>query len=149
MRNLIIYFTLFLSSLTFAQTNTEWLQQQMKRDDFWQRHTLVFIFSAQCPYCQQTAPVLKSWSMTHHIPVAAFSMSEVPLPDFEEAPLISKELLDAAFQNQSIQYPALFMMNQRTQALYPVIIGAFNEGELIQRIEVLIPKIKAYEGGVS
>lgn len=113
---------------------------------FFQAHRLLFFYASTCPYCQRFAPVLKNWALSHQALVQAFSFDEEPLPGFKNTPL-TNELVKAAFQDQSIKYPALFILNDKTRTLYPVAIGALDSAELTIRMQKIIPKIMHYERG--
>lgn len=116
---------------------------------FFEEHVILFFFSSTCPHCHQQAPILKRWAMLHHAKIEALSFDDKPLPDFQKPHVANTELVDTAFQGNTIRYPALFVMNTRTQAIYPAAIGELNAGELEARMQVLIQKIIHYEQGIS
>ena len=114
-------------------------------DAFFQTHGFVFFFASTCPYCHQFSPVLSSLATALNAPVLPLSFDNQPLPEFKDFLPATSDWTTIAFKNEAIHYPALFIAHPKTQALYPVSIGALNEGELITRLDALIPKIVAYE----
>ena len=118
---------------------------------FFQSHGLVFFFASTCQYCHQFSPILSRLATALEAPVLPLSFDNQPLPDFKEYLPATSDWTTAAFKNEAIHYPALFIANPKTQALYPVSVGFLNERELLARLDALIPKITAYErerGGV-
>lgn len=116
---------------------------------FEQNHQLVFFFASTCPHCHNFSPILKKWVDDNHYIVDAYSFDGQPLPEFQNVFTPNNQLLQAAFQNETIRYPALFVVNVDTANLYPVAIGELDAQELEERMQILIPKIMAFERGVS
>ena len=114
--------------------------------DFFKNHRILFFFASTCPYCHQQAPILKAWSSHHDAVIEAYSFDGLPLQEFSNIHALNTALVNVAFQGSAIRYPALFIINQQTQAIYPVSIGALSEVELSDRFRQLISKIMAYEG---
>lgn len=112
---------------------------------FSQDHTLIFIYESHCPYCQQMAPVVKAFSEISQISLSPASMDNQPIAPFDYFDVPKPALLQAVFANQAVEYPALFILNRKTRAIYPVSIGALSLDELTERMGVLIPKIELYE----
>ena len=121
----------------------------LKTASFQQNHRLVFFFSSTCPHCHNFAPVLKKWVDDNQYAVDAFSFDGKSLPDFSNVLTPDNQLLQAAFQNETIRYPALFVVNTQTANLYPVAIGELNFQELNERMQILVPKIIDFERGVA
>ena len=126
-----------------SQSDTE----QHLQWSFFKTHALMFFFSSSCPHCHQVAPILKAWAKDHEAVVDARSFDNMPLSDFRSPQPATQALITAAYQNEAIRYPALFVINQTTHVLYPVVIGSFTFAELNLRMDVLLPKIIAYERG--
>jgi type-F conjugative transfer system pilin assembly thiol-disulfide isomerase TrbB len=124
-------------------------QVLLKTAPFQQNHRLVFFFSSTCPHCHQFAPVLKKWVDDNQYAVDAFSFDGKSLPEFSNVLTPDNQLLQAAFQNETIRYPALFVVNIQTANLYPVAIGELNFQELHERMQILVPKIIDFERGVA
>ena len=112
---------------------------------FFKTHGFVFFFASTCPYCHQFSPVLSRLATALHAQVLPLSFDNQPLPEFKDFLPATSDWTTIAFKNEAIHYPALFLANPETQALYPVSIGSLNEQELATRLDVLIPKIIAYE----
>lgn len=121
----------------------------LKIAPFQQNHRFVFFFSSTCPHCHNFAPVLKRWADDNQYAVDAFSFDGKSLPDFSNVLTPDNQLLQAAFQNETIRYPALFVVNTQTANLYPVAIGALNFQEIHERMQILVPKIIDFERGVA
>lgn len=117
--------------------------------NFEEKHHFVFFFASTCPHCHNFAPVLKKWTDSHHYQVGAYSFDGQPLPEFSQVLKPDNILLQAAFQNETIRYPALFLVNNQTGNLYPVAIGELQEAELDERLQHLIPKVMTYERGLA
>lgn len=136
MKQMILFFSLFLvSSIGIGSTESA----------FFHKHSLVFLFASTCPHCHDEAPILADWAVRHEANVLAFSFDDKPLPEFPNARSVTKDLVEAAFSGQAIRYPALFVMNNNTHALYPVAFGALNQTELHDRMRILLPKIQQFE----
>ncbi|MBN9230970.1 MAG: type-F conjugative transfer system pilin assembly thiol-disulfide isomerase TrbB [Legionella sp.] len=123
---------------------------QASQDVFYRNHGLILFYGSQCPHCQQFAPVLKEWAGQHHVRVLPLALDNQPLREFPNFLPATTEWINAAFQGNPINYPAIFVVNPQSKQLFPVGFGAMSFGELNERMEQLVPKIKAYEqqGGV-
>ena len=118
--------------------------------DFTENHHLLFIFSSHCPHCHNQAPILKACAQNKHFKIEAYSLDNQGFPDFPDAQIPADDLLMTAFSGQSIQTPAIFILNTETLALYPLAIGEVGFEELEQRIQDLSSKVLTFEnGGVS
>ena len=91
--------------------------------------------------------MLSRWANTYGVRVDARSFDDKSIPGFEGQRPVTKDLVDTAYAGKSIEYPALFVMNEASGMLYPVSFGALNETELQARMDLLIPKIMQYEQG--
>ena len=114
---------------------------------FFKTHVVVFFFASTCPYCHKQAPVLTRWANTYGARVDARSFDDKALPGMDGTHPVTKDLVDVAFAGRSIEYPALFIMNETNGTLYPVSLGALNDAELQARMDTLIPKIMQHEQG--
>lgn len=117
------------------------------KNSFFNTHQVVFFFASTCPYCHKQAPILKQWADKYGVLIDARSFDDKGLPEFENQKPVTSALVEAAFRNQEITYPALFIMNQKTKSLYPAAIGALTEDELEFRMKNLVKKITQYEQG--
>lgn len=114
-------------------------------ENFFQSHGFVFFFSSTCPYCQQFAPVLSRVASKLGARVLPLSFDEKPLPQYPMVYPASSGWVTSAYQNEPIDYPALFIAHPKTLQLYPVSRGFLTEEELLERLEVLLPRIMNYE----
>lgn len=115
------------------------------KEEFFQTHGFVFFFASTCPYCHQFSPVLSRVANALHASVLPLSFDNQPLPEFKEVLSATPDWVTAAFKNEAIHYPALFIANPKTHSLYSVSIGALSEAELTARILEIIPKIIHHE----
>jgi type-F conjugative transfer system pilin assembly thiol-disulfide isomerase TrbB len=112
---------------------------------FFNHHVVVFFFASTCPYCHAQVPVLSRWARRAGARIEARSFDDKPLPGFETARPVTRDLVDVAFAGRAISYPALFIMNAANGQLFLVSFGALNEDELSARMQALIPTIQQYE----
>lgn len=112
---------------------------------FFSTHGLILFYGSQCPHCKQFAPILKRWVTRNNAEVLPLSLDNQPLHEFPKFLPATTEWINSAFGGNAINYPALFVVNPKTKALYPVGFGSMTEAELNDRMDVLITKIKAYE----
>lgn len=158
MRTMLVWGCLLLSmGSVCAKSSRDVLTQQIASHSqtvttsastpFFKNHVLLFFFASSCPHCHHQAPILKDWANNHGVIVDARTLDDKPLPEFPTATTATAALVETAFRGNSIRYPALFVMNPSSGALYPVAIGSMTTDELNTRMQVLIPKIIAYEQG--
>lgn len=133
--------------LIVGQVCAESRNSQTASTPFFKNHVIVFFFASSCPHCHQQAPILKDWANQHGVTVDARTFDDRPLPEFPTATTATSSLVETAFRGNSIRYPALFVMNPSSGALYPLAIGSMTFDELNTRVEMLVPKILAYEQG--
>lgn len=105
----------------------------------------LFFYASTCPYCHQLAPILKTWAKRQHATVIPLSFDNRPLAEFPYFMPATFAWVSAAYAGRPIHYPALFVVNHTSHHLYPVAIGSLTESELDKRMQLLIPKIDAYE----
>ncbi|HHS8465249.1 TPA: type-F conjugative transfer system pilin assembly thiol-disulfide isomerase TrbB [Legionella pneumophila] len=116
-----------------------------KGQGFFSTHGLILFYGSQCPHCKQFAPILKQWVNRSNAELLPLSLDNQALPEFPKFLPATTEWINAAFGGNAINYPALFVVNPKTKALYPVGFGSMTEIELNNRMDVLIPKITEYE----
>jgi len=116
-----------------------------KARGFFSTHGLILFYGSLCPHCKRFAPILKGWANRNKAAVLPLSLDNQPLPEFPKFLPATTEWINAAFGGNAINYPALFVVNPKTKALYPVGFGSMTEAELNDRMNALIPKINAYE----
>ena len=110
-----------------------------------QTYRLILFFSNQCPHCVNFAPVLKAYADSHHWQIEAITLNGESLPEFPDATFATQEMIDVAYQGKTVTYPALFIANTKTHALYPVSFGEMGALELDERMSAIREKITAYE----
>ena len=108
-------------------------------------HILVLFFSNQCPHCINFAPILKRYSEQNQWRIEAVSLNDQTLAEFPDAIFATQEMIDVAYQGKPVVYPALFVANTKTKALYPVSFGELGLQELEEKMSLLSSKIKMYE----
>ncbi len=108
-------------------------------------HILILFFSNQCPHCIKFAPLLKEYVAVNHWDIEAISLNGESLPEFPNAIFATQEMIDVAYQGKPVVYPALFMANPKTKALYPISFGALSYPELQERINAIQAKVAEYE----
>lgn len=141
----LILMMLMIMSLWQSVVHCEPQHTTTTPNTFFQTHGFVFFFASTCPYCHQFSPVLRRLATTLGAQVLPLSFDNQPLPEFKKFLPATSDWTTVAFKNEAIHYPALFIVNPQTQALYPVSIGSLNENELLFRLDALVPKIIAYE----
>lgn len=121
------------------------VRDNKKDNGFFSTHGLILFYGSQCPHCKQFAPILKRWTNRNNAEVLPLSLDNQPLAEFPKFLPATTEWINAAFGGNAINYPALFVVNPKTKAIYPVGFGSMTKAELDDRMALLIPKIKAYE----
>ncbi|HEM6966124.1 TPA: type-F conjugative transfer system pilin assembly thiol-disulfide isomerase TrbB [Legionella pneumophila] len=116
-----------------------------KGKGFFSTHGLILFYGSQCPHCKQFAPILKNWVTRNKAELMPLSLDNQPLPEFPKYAPATTEWINAAFGSNAINYPALFVVNPKTKALYPVSFGSMTEIELNNRMDLFIAKINEYE----
>lgn len=112
---------------------------------FFSTHGLILFYGSQCPHCKQFAPILKQWATQTKAELLPLSLDNQPLPEFPKFLPATTEWINAAFGGNAINYPALFVVNPKTKALYPVGFGSMTAIELSNRMDALVQKITEYE----
>ncbi|HHF7375959.1 MULTISPECIES: type-F conjugative transfer system pilin assembly thiol-disulfide isomerase TrbB [Legionellaceae] len=120
-------------------------EPKTQQHGFFREHGLILFYASTCPHCHQFAPILKSWVVQNEVEVLPLAFDNLPLPEFPNFLPATTEWINAAFQGQPINYPALFVVNPKTKMLFPVGFGSMTQDELNYRMERLIPKITSYE----
>lgn len=112
---------------------------------FWSTHTLVMIYASTCPHCHHQAEVLAPMVKSEHIAYQLFSLDNQPLPPFQQFKPTPNGLLQVAYPDGKVSYPALFIADNRSLKLYPLSYGFLDSFELKNRLEGLLTKITLYE----
>lgn len=164
MKSIAILLMLVCSQWGYASNGTEHPLNQLKMAHFESKalfqnpkpikdnasehpYTLVLFFSNQCPHCVQFAPIVKQYIDANQWSIEAINLNGEALPEFPNATFATQEMIDLAYQGKPVVYPALFIANAKTKALYPVSFGEMGKQELEERMELIMTKIGEYEGG--
>jgi hypothetical protein len=78
--------------------------------------------------------------------VRAISLDGIALNEFPNIEQTDEELINAAFGDMPHGTPALFIINDQSQAIYPAVLGNASYQDLNQRMTELAIKIKEFEG---
>ena len=111
-----------------------------------QEYGLAFIFSSTCPHCQRFAPTLEAFAATTGLPVYAFSADGKGIHTYSKPLMATPDVMNTFFPNQeSIIYPALFLVNLNTRAHVPLSLGnvPFSALDTTYKAAMSYPHIKA------
>lgn len=116
---------------------------EKKSDVFLKDYHFIFVFRSNCPHCHNFAPILKDFSKTFNIKVKSYSFDGPGISGFDSNPL-TPELLQDLFLTPGFKtvVPALYLTNNETAEVYPVIFGEATPPQLAIRISELVKKIK-------
>lgn len=124
-----------ISKDTMTQSNTTAQSTNMNRFAF------VLFYMGSCPHCQRFDPVLKQFSVNHNIPILAYTLDGNSLPDFKNSFNPTKNEILKFFPTQSPVVPTLFLMDQSTHRIYPMMQGEATADQLSARFQEV-------EGGI-
>ena len=119
----------------------------VQRQGFFASHKLVMIYSSTCQYCHKFSPVLKQWSDNFNAPVKPLSLDGKPIEGFSNFEVATDDFVNAAYGDSPHGTPALFIVNDKTNAIFPVLFGNSDYSELNTRLQEFIPKIIKFEAG--
>lgn len=111
-----------------------------------QEYGLAFIFSSTCPHCRKFAPTLEAFAATTSLPVYAFSADGKGIHTYSTPLMATPDIMSQFFPNQeSIIYPALFLVNLNTRAHVPLSLGnvPFSALDTTYKAAMSYPHIKA------
>lgn len=97
----------------------------------------VLFYMASCPHCKRFDPVLKQYSVRHHIPVLAYTLDGRSLPSFPSSVTPSQDEMNQFFPNGNAVVPTLFLMDLDKQRMIPVLKGEATQRQLSQRMKQL------------
>lgn len=126
--------------LLFVSLNT-----MAAQNSFWRTHTLVLIYASTCPHCHHQADVLAPLVTSENIIYQLYSLDNQPLPQFKQFSLAPNGLLQVAYPDGKVSYPALFIVANQSLKLYPLSYGFLDAYELKNRLQGLKEKITQYE----
>jgi len=105
------------------------------------RFALILFYLHSCPHCKRFDPVLRQFSEEHKIPVLAYTLDGQSLPSFPNSITPDNSEVLKFFPTQSPVVPTLFLMDEKTHRIYPVLQGEASEEQLSQRLLQLTSKI--------
>ncbi len=117
----------------------------VQRQGFFASHKLVMIYSSTCQFCHKFSPVLKRWSDEFNAPVRPLSLDGKPIEGFANFEVDTDNFVNSAYGDLPHGTPALFIVNDKTNAIFPVLFGNSNYSELNTRLQDFIPKIIKFE----
>lgn len=97
------------------------------------RFAFVLFYMSTCPHCQRFDPILKEFSSENHIPVLAYTLDGNSLPSFPNSFEPTKNELLKFFPTENPVVPTLFLMDQKTHRIYPMMRGEATQDQLSQR----------------
>lgn len=95
----------------------------------------VLFYMSTCPHCQRFDPILKSFSSENHIPVLAYTLDGNSLPSFPNSFTPTKNEVLKFFPTENPVVPTLFLMDEKTYRIYPMMIGEATQYQLSQRFD--------------
>lgn len=101
------------------------------------RFAFVLFYMSTCPHCQRFDPILKSFSSESHIPVLAYTLNGNALPSFPNSFTPTKNEIQKFFPTENPVVPTLFLMDQKTHRIYPMMRGEATKPQLSQRFDQL------------
>ena len=113
--------------------------------EFFSEHSIVFVYSSKCRYCHMFSPTLRSYVDEKGLNVRAISLDNRSIKDFPNIENATDELVNAAYGDMPHGTPALFIVNEKSNAIYPALFGNSSYEDLSQRMSSLINKIKQFE----
>lgn len=128
------------SLLLFLSLNTS-----AASPSFWGTHTLVMIYASTCPHCHHQAEVLAPMLQSGAVAYQLYSLDNQPLPPFKGYRPAPTRLLQAAYPDGKVSYPALFVLTNQSLKLYPLSYGFLDSYELRNRLLELSQRITQYE----
>lgn len=105
------------------------------------RFAFILFYLHSCPHCQRFDPILRDFSENNKIPVLAYTLDGQALPSFPDSVNPTKAEVMKFFPTKSPVVPTLFLMDQQTHRIYPVLQGEATESQLSQRYTHVTEKI--------
>jgi conjugal transfer pilus assembly protein TraF len=95
---------------------------------------LFFVFSKDCPYCHEMAPVVKAFAQAYGFEVLAISADGEGIPEFP-SPRKDNGILKNL--NPEGGVPAVFLVNPKTKWVLPIARGLLNQDQLEENVRVV------------
>lgn len=101
------------------------------------RFAFVLFYMSTCPHCQRFDPILKSFSFENHIPVLAYTLDGNSLHSFPNSFTPTKNEVLKFFPTDNPVVPTLFLMDEKTHRIYPMMRGEATFDQVSQRFDQL------------
>jgi type-F conjugative transfer system pilin assembly thiol-disulfide isomerase TrbB len=101
------------------------------------RFAFVLFYMSTCPHCQRFDPILKVFGVENHIPILSYTLDGNALPSFPNSFTPTKNEVLKFFPSENPVVPTLFLMDQKTHRIYPVLRGEATQEQLSHRFEQL------------
>lgn len=105
------------------------------------RFAFILFYLHSCPHCQRFDPILRSFSESHNMPVLAYTLDSQSLPSFPNSVTPTQSEVSKFFPTQNPVAPTLFLMDEKTHRIYPVLQGEATQDQLSERLSQLINTI--------
>lgn len=105
------------------------------------RFVFILFYLHSCPHCQRFDPILKMFSESHNMPVLAYTLDGQSLPSFPNSVTPTQSEVSKFFPTQNPIVPTLFLIDEKTHQIYPVLQGEATEDQLSERLSQLINMI--------
>lgn len=103
-----------------------------------QTHGLFYIFTGNCRYCHSFAPTVKNFATKYNWSLIPITLDGKTTDEFRAARadngIVSRLKITAV--------PALIMVEPKANKVFPIVIGAISEEEIIERIDLLTREVK-------
>ena len=135
---------------TDALKQIEFTKKKIFKKTNGQKYDLILFYSTACRYCIPFCKTLKKYASDNGFNVQAFKLTNDFSPYFPKSVLVDQNLIDKYFgKGVQVAIPVLFILNPKNMYVYPVSRGNLSCVELSTRMNVLMKKIKQFEGGRS
>jgi conjugal transfer pilus assembly protein TraF len=104
-----------------------------------QTYGLFYIFKSNCAYCHTFAPTVKNFATKYNWSLIPITLDGKAIDEFPMARadngMVSKLQISAV--------PALIMVEPKANKVFPIVIGAISEEEIIERIDLLTREFRS------
>lgn len=88
------------------------------------QYGLAFIFSSHCAYCHKFAPTLQTFAKQTQLPVYAFSVDGLGLPQYPRPLTATRDIIEAFYHTtHNLVFPSLFLVNLNNRKHVTLSIG--------------------------
>lgn len=129
------------NSINAVIKQNQTVQSNVTNTNSGNRYALILFYLHRCPHCQRFDPIVRRFSEAHRIPVLPYTLDGESLPSFPDSVNPSHAEILKFFPTQNPVVPTLFLMDQKTHRIYPVLQGEATEEQLSQRLSQLISQM--------